>query len=215
MDESSNCSLNLSSEFFVTYNYTVRFTQPYLNCMTWASAIICISAVIINTAFVIRLPNLIKTSQLAFKRYAFILNLAVSDIVGCAVVGLFSVDRLRKGQSLFGDFVNANLDGIDVDMPAILTASYAAQIVYTFICVLQYLAASRPIYYSLHISRSKVVVLCLIAWFLTLALAPTIILPVILVDKCLTRALCMSSIVLFRGLVECEVAFLFEINDNL
>lgn len=131
MDSLKNCSLNYSSEFFVAYNLTTHFSQRFAIWNTWLNVIICFCAIIINFALVIRLPKLIRTGQIAFKRYALVFNLSVSDIVGCSVIGIFSVVQIHSGQTLFGDFLHAKFGGIKIGIPLIIAVSYAAQIIYT------------------------------------------------------------------------------------
>src|SRR5271165_3299192 len=106
MDNDLNCSIENSSEFFEIYNYTVSRCQHVSVWSTWFTAIICFCAVIINLALTVTIPKLIRSGQLAFKRYAYVLNLSISDIVGGAVVGVLSMVALHNGQSLFGDFIH-------------------------------------------------------------------------------------------------------------
>lgn len=139
MNNSSNCHINTSLEnihsFIQTYNYTFRFIQPVVVSMTWATTTLCLSAVIINTAFVIALPRLLSTGQLAFKRYVFVLNLSLSDIVGCSVVGVFATVRLAAGESLFGDLVHAKFNGLNTAISAFIVTSYApSSFTLTFVC---------------------------------------------------------------------------------
>lgn len=215
MKNSSICYINSSMEFFKTYNFTIQYVQPIVYGMTWATAIICLTAAIINAVFAASLPRLMKTGQLAFKRYAFIFNLSVSDLVGCSVVGIISSLRLAAGESLFGDLVKAKFDGMEAGIPTILVTSYAAQFVYTSICALQYLATCRPIYYSLHIRRKRVFKLCIYAWLGMLVISPTIILPVVLVDDCLLRVRCLYPLVLLRGIFKWEAALNLKMNRKL
>jgi hypothetical protein len=201
MDTFSNCSVNFSSDFFETYNYTINFAQQFANFSTRCTAAICIIAVIINTALSVTLPKLIRTHQLAFKRYVFILNLSVSDIIGCTVIGSLSIFQLSAKRSLFGDFINANFEGIYSSFPSIIIVSYPAQIVYTTISVLQYVAICRPLLYRVHVTKRKVVNLCLFTWFLTIALAPAAVLPDILVKDCFVKPRCLYPTLIFRGIV--------------